>query len=819
MNSYNHSHRFCTKGVIKILKLYKVSFVSPALTNHHKILYTEIMNRNRWWDIPSIFCLLIILWISSLRLEATHWAVDLARVELGVIMGTTIGLILGYTSLRSYFSIPICIITSLGFIPWQLALTERNVLSSQERWHVLAADIISSLHAFFNNQPVESAVLFMMGMLALYWTIGLLGGFQMARHGKPWLAVITAGITLAIIDYYHPYLNHPYRYSGTFVFFTLLLMGRLYYLRSSHNWKDRGIVVDYDTGYGMGRSMVIAGLLLVLVSWNVPMVFDIFRPGTPAQGKAITAWEGVWGRLSNLVMGLENSGFGSSELRSDLTLGSGAAQGDSIVFTMELQSPHPGGVRFYWRGYEYDYYVGGQWSSTGGERISMTASAWPLAYPEWDARQEVNYTFNLVTPFQRTFFVAGEPVIIKHVSLLTAEKQIDETYNVITLSADPAMRSGETFSITSWISVPSISQLQSAGTNYPEWVKDTYLQIPLDMPERMAELSHKITDDQDTPYAKTMAITSYLRREIAYQATMAPSPLGREPLDWFLFDYKNGFCNYYASTEVMLLRMVGIPARLAVGFSQGDPDGIQKYVVRYKHSHAWPEVFFPGYGWVDFEPTVSQPATYYPFESQLSLDDDDLHGGTIHQQPTPNTGIGPANPEPGIPQDVELGQTNQTRFLIWAGIILVLVVVIIAIWLILRRNPATRDKSIPRLIESGMKKWGLIVPRLIDSWASRTELHPLERYFSEVSWMLQLAGSKIQHKLTPAEQITELIEVFPILKEHANLLLAEYHKGVYSQHAYNLSVARKARNILWRQLLSALIERFLGIKPKLAQET
>jgi len=78
---------------------------------------------------------------------------------------------------------------------------------------------------------------------------------------------------------------------------------------------------------------------------------------------------------------------------------------------------------------------------------------------------------------------------------------------------------------------------------------------------------------------------------------------------------KQGFCNYYATAEVILLRSVGIPARLAVGYAQGDNvDDPLLYTVRQRDAHAWPEVYFPGVGWVEFEPTASQPTLVRPQE-------------------------------------------------------------------------------------------------------------------------------------------------------------------------------------------------------------
>ena len=93
-----------------------------------------------------------------------------------------------------------------------------------------------------------------------------------------------------------------------------------------------------------------------------------------------------------------------------------------------------------------------------------------------------------------------------------------------------------------------------------------------------------------------------------------PTPQGVDPIDVFLFSDRQGFCNHFATAEVLLLRSIGIPARLAIGFAEGEYDEISDlYVVRIKDTHAWPEVYFADYGWVIFEPTTNQvPLVYEP---------------------------------------------------------------------------------------------------------------------------------------------------------------------------------------------------------------
>ena len=77
--------------------------------------------------------------------------------------------------------------------------------------------------------------------------------------------------------------------------------------------------------------------------------------------------------------------------------------------------------------------------------------------------------------------------------------------------------------------------------------------------------------------------------------------------DYFLFDLKTGYCDYYATSMIVMARAVGLPARLVIGYANGDYDPVKaEYVIREADAHSWVEVYFAGAGWVEFEPTASE---------------------------------------------------------------------------------------------------------------------------------------------------------------------------------------------------------------------
>ncbi|MFC1988205.1 DUF4129 domain-containing transglutaminase family protein, partial [Chloroflexota bacterium] len=147
------------------------------------------------------------------------------------------------------------------------------------------------------------------------------------------------------------------------------------------------------------------------------------------------------------------------------------------------------------------------------------------------------------------------------------------------------------------------SDLSEAGDDYPHWVTDYYLQLPPTLPERVRQLSEIVTEEALSPYSKVLAIKDYLSR-FAYTIEVEPPPQGADGVDYFLFTQKSGNCVHFASAMVVMLRSVGVPSRLSSGYSPGGWDAVTgSSTLQAEDRHTWPEVYFPGYGWVEFEPT------------------------------------------------------------------------------------------------------------------------------------------------------------------------------------------------------------------------
>jgi hypothetical protein len=169
----------------------------------------------------------------------------------------------------------------------------------------------------------------------------------------------------------------------------------------------------------------------------------------------------------------------------------------------------------------------------------------------------------------------------------------------------------------SLVSEANDDELRAASTDYPRWVRDRYLSLPVSLDPAVRELARKIVRDAGAtnPLDESRAIETYLRDNFQYSTSIGQPPQGRDRVAWFLFENKKGYCEYYASAMIVMLRSLDIPARFAAGYAPGEYDSkAREYVVRETAAHAWPEVYFPGYGWIQFEPTPSQPAASHTIE-------------------------------------------------------------------------------------------------------------------------------------------------------------------------------------------------------------
>jgi transglutaminase-like putative cysteine protease len=757
--------------------------------------------QKRWWDIWAVLFLIFTLWITTLRLELTGWTDYLNRVQLLVTIGYIFGVLLGASTFDKRVVRWLAAAYSMFFVPWQLA----SIIRGDPSWTLRIVSVwersLDSLNLFLANRPATDVTLFLLIMSTLFWFLGLTSGYLLIRYAKPWVPLFLTGLTLFIIDFNDPALVSHNRFSGLFMLFVLMLLGRLYYLRSQRAWVEKGVAVEFETGFSFNRNMIVGGLLLVFTAWNVPVVFAAFTPGTPANQTFTERWNQFRERASNAFAGLESSVVYVYDFYQDsMSLGTGTGLGEQLFFTVR-PSVLPNRYHFYWRGYSYDFYDGREWSNTVEGRGNIQPEDWPLPYSQYDARRQIEMEFKMQNVGMRPVYAPQVMWTVDRPVRYVVDDIGDGFIDLIGVVAEPSIQPRSEFTVTSQVVVPTVNQLRDAGIDYPEWT-ERYLQLPEEFPDSIRQLAEEIVGEESIPYFQTRMITQYLRDTIEYLEVIDEPPTDRDVIEWFLFEYKKGFCNYYATAQVLMLRSLGIPARIAVGFAQGTFNEEEKYFeIREKESHAWPEVYFPGIGWVEFEPTASLPMQEWIEISPIEQDQNSaiapmfpdnrpmLDFEALDGRFDPDGSALSSGDDVLIPQE-----QNDT----WAWLLAALVVSAVTGWIFFKRFPKWFAEPLPLKLERGFKTAGFNPPRILQLWARQMELHPIERMFTHVIWMLKLLGYGIDVGITPREQVQQLIAGIPDAREPASILLDQYQLAVFSRHPFDLTLARQAYIQLWR---------------------
>ena len=255
-----------------------------------------------------------------------------------------------------------------------------------------------------------------------------------------------------------------------------------------------------------------------------------------------------------------------------------------VRFTVESEQES------YWRTGVYDRFTGDEWVRTGQEQRYEG----PLEPPAGN-----------VESVQQTVTLEGQADVMPAAPHPVAVDDGTAEYTEVSAHGQlrPADRlvAGDSYTVESAVLDPDPGALSAAGTDYPEPVTERYLQTPEGVSSEFEEYTAELTAEADTPYETAAVIESYLRTSKDYSLEV-DQPDGNVAEE-FLFEMDEGYCVYFATTMVQMLRAEDVPARYAVGYTSGQEVDDGEYVVRGLDAHAWVEVYFPGHGWVTFEPT------------------------------------------------------------------------------------------------------------------------------------------------------------------------------------------------------------------------
>ena len=486
---------------------------------------------------------------------------------------------------------------------------------------------------FFGNPVIDPLAAGLVWDLLL-WLIGSWAGWHLRRHRHALKALAPGGVMLALV------LDYTRGEVGFVILYLALLLTLTGSARNEWRhvqWKQRKI--DYAESIHLETLMMVGMVttLLVLLAAAAPSLswrefVDRFRKADQAGETRVAESLGLEPRVD----AANNTAFRSGGLPRSHLLELPPERLQDVVMrirTGELPptSESPGELqpnRYYWRSITYDVYTGGGWRSSPAQMSLLPAQKELLELPH-DYRivnQHIEHLTDQDTTVYWTGILARADVDVKIAWRVQPPPDPDPTHNGDMLGAITNLNE---YTVVSYSPRFSASTLRSSGSAYPAEITEHYLGLPESIPERVLALARELTQASATPYDKATALQAYLRT-FPYTLEVEPPPTGRDVVDYFLFTTQQGYCDYYATAMVVLARAVGLPARIVIGYSSGDYDAeTAEYIIREEHAHSWVEIYFPGIGWVEFEPTASQP--------MIEMSGDDL---TFAQ---------PANPPGGRP--------------------------------------------------------------------------------------------------------------------------------------------------------------------------
>jgi transglutaminase-like putative cysteine protease len=311
----------------------------------------------------------------------------------------------------------------------------------------------------------------------------------------------------------------------------------------------------------------------------------------------------------------------------DSQLGGPFVGDNQLVLKAEVES------RQYWKVETKDVYTGKGWI-TSSSREDRTAFDSEGQVPIFSFSEGEGVEKEEETSFISSFIEYSHivyPLGIKeiHVPLQGAVSfEIEKSTEKIRTVEDGYPTSVFHYSVVQDVPRYSVTALMNAGPNGQMTMEkelfDRYTQLPAGIPERVRELAAEITKDKNTWYEKAKELEYYFKRAgFAYDQKNVAIPGAEDDyVDQFLFETKRGYCDNFSTSMVVLARSLGIPARWVKGYNQGEYKGVGEsgrnvFEITNNNAHSWVEIYFPGIGWVPFEPTLG-----YSSNVQINYDDE-----------------------------------------------------------------------------------------------------------------------------------------------------------------------------------------------------
>jgi hypothetical protein len=456
----------------------------------------------------------------------------------------------------------------------------------------------------------------------LVWGAGQFAGYAAYAHHRPLSAVVLPG-TILVVNVSITALDQ-FAILVLFVLAALLFLVRIHVADEQRTWARHRIA---DVGNAVGLSLR-AGLAFVGVALVGSLVLTTYASSAPLAGW----WQAVDQRLIDMgselarffPSGGPGTSFGGATFGAAVTVEGVWTSDDTPVLSI---SGSPDAPRLKWRAVAYDRLAGNQWSRTDTVDVEIPAGQDLLAGTgeipvEKVATQEISFVVRGASGTLGVLVAPGQAATVDRTTRLTLVKEdsevwfagarVDGATSYAATARVPIVTEGVDDALTE-------NRLRATGPDYPADLRAVYMDLQPGTagPDVRALLASILEAARPrNAYDTARVIESYLSDpgNFTYDTNVLDVECGdRGVADCFAVS-RRGYCEHFATTMVVMLRVRGIPARLVEGYLPGERDAAGVETIRRSRAHAWVEAWFPGYGWVDFDPTagVGQPQAIDP---------------------------------------------------------------------------------------------------------------------------------------------------------------------------------------------------------------
>jgi len=757
--------------------------------------------------IANIVTFIVILaMLSSVMagIAAAEWMPGLSVILWAGVIGAIAGAALSFSQFPSFAAH----ITSGIYGMFVVAIiggTRPNIVEAGgglEGWRArifLMADKVSDFaNAASQNGTSRETLIFILILSALFWLLGYTAAWYSFRTRRIWHVVLPTGVTLFSNAYYYSGNNLMAPYLVIFLLCALVLLVQSHFADRQEVWQREGV----RFAQSLRGSFIVAGIVIATIalvfSWRVtatvssPSTISALQRMNPAYAEVMARWNRMFSTLNNYNLKDVDRYSRSHVLSGPRNLS------PEPVMSVQAPSTPPLG-RYYWRAQVLDYYDGIGWTNTAQNQVELDVNAGNVQQPVYLARAEVPAGFTL---FRGTdsIWTASQPVRADLPSRGILADLGSSDAELLQLSLPVALLPGNRYQSVGSTTIAQVDQLRGARAGYPEAISADYLQLPSTVPNRVKELAQFVVSraGAETAFDKAQAVESFLRSNIEYDEKLQAPPKGMEASDYVLYVARRAYCDYYSTAMIVMLRSLGVPARMAIGYAQGTvdpvtaaqsntdllgnadplPAGQTAYTVKANDAHAWVEVFFPDYGWVEFEPTANQPPLR-PDQQAKPNPEQPENGVKEAEPPTPTPAPAPnqqggtpptPTPQPGQPPP-DSQSPNQAQP---------------------PKPPPSASEAVQQALQDAWKwfwnSWwpylfilpillGLAyVGLLIAERAGLGKYPPIERAYAMLTRWASWLGVGRHTQLTPYEQAVELARFAPTSSSQAQNITDLYVK-------------------------------------------